>query len=82
MIHQGEGLAFGVEPSDDLPRVHTGLDDLEGDLASDGFELLGAVNDPEPPFAQRFYDPVPADHRAGRCGDFVGFRFQFRGETG
>jgi phosphoserine / homoserine phosphotransferase len=35
MIHQRQGLAFGLEPGDDLPGVHAQLDDLRGDFAAD-----------------------------------------------
>ena len=35
MVHQGQGLPLGLEAGDDLPRVHAGLDDLEGHLAAD-----------------------------------------------
>ena len=45
MVHQRQGLALGLEPGDDLARVHPRLDDLEGDLAADGLRLLGHVDD-------------------------------------
>ena len=30
VVHQRQGLAFGLEPGDHLPRVHPRLDDLQG----------------------------------------------------
>ena len=51
MIHQGQGLALGLEAGDDLAAVHAGLDDLEGDLAADRLLLLGHVDDAHAAFA-------------------------------
>src|SRR6516164_540390 len=36
VVHHREGLAFGFEAGDHLPRVHARLQDLERDLATDG----------------------------------------------
>ncbi len=40
MVHDGQGLAFGFEPGDDLSGIHAGLDDLERDLSPDRVFLL------------------------------------------
>jgi hypothetical protein len=36
VVHECQSLAFRLEAGDDLRRVHSGLDDLEGDLAMKG----------------------------------------------
>jgi hypothetical protein len=41
MVHEGERLAFALEPGDHLPAVHSGLDELERHLAADRLELFG-----------------------------------------
>jgi hypothetical protein len=41
VVHEGQGLALGLEAGDDLAAVHAGLDDLDGDLALHGLGLLG-----------------------------------------
>ncbi|MCH7920864.1 MAG: hypothetical protein IIC50_23175, partial [Planctomycetes bacterium] len=52
MIHQGQGLAFGLESTNDLFGVHTNFNDLERYAASDRLPLLGQVNSPHPAFTQ------------------------------
>ena len=44
VIHQGQRLTLGFKAGNDVLGVHPQLDDLEGDLAADGFLLLGHVN--------------------------------------
>ena len=46
VVHQRQRLALGLEPGDDLPRVHAQLDDLEGDPAAHRLLLLGHVHHP------------------------------------
>ena len=41
VVHQRQGLPLGLEPGDDVARVHARLDDLEGHLAADRLLLLG-----------------------------------------
>jgi hypothetical protein len=48
MVHHRERLPLGVEPRDDLARVHPQLDDLERDLAADRLVLLGEEDGAEP----------------------------------
>ena len=62
MVHQGQRLAFGLEPGDDLLRVHARLDDLERDLAPDRAGLLGHVDDAHAAFADLLQQLVRADH--------------------
>ena len=45
VVHQGESLAFRLEPGNDLFRIHAPLDELESHFAADGLLLLGLVND-------------------------------------
>ena len=35
VVHQGQGLPLGLEPGDDLARVHARLDDLQRHPAAD-----------------------------------------------
>lgn len=42
VIQHGQCLVLGLEAGDDLPRVHSGLDELQGHGATDGGPLLGA----------------------------------------
>ena len=39
VIHHGQGLPLGFEAFDHFPRVHAGLDDLQGHGAADGLAL-------------------------------------------
>ena len=48
------GLAFGLEPGDDLPGVHPGLDKLYGHGSLDRLGLLGHPDRPHPPFTDLF----------------------------
>ena len=44
MVHHRQSLPLGLEPGDDLPGVHAGLDDLQRHPAADRFLLLGHVD--------------------------------------
>ncbi len=65
MVHERQGLAFSLETSDDLARVHAGLDDLERHLAAKWVLLLGHENDAETALADFLQELVGADYRAG-----------------
>ncbi len=54
MIHQGEGLALGLEAGDDLFRVHAGLDELDCDQSLDRLGLLGHPDRAHAAFADLF----------------------------
>jgi hypothetical protein len=69
MLHHRQRLPFGLEPGDNLVRVHTGLNDLQGDASFDRLFLLGHVNDAHAPFADLLQQFVGADLRAGFLGD-------------
>ncbi len=58
------GLALGLEAGEDLPGVHPGLDDLEGDHARDGLALLGHPDAAEAALADLLAQRVGADHVA------------------
>jgi hypothetical protein len=60
VFHHREGLAFGLEAGDDLPRVHAELDDLEGDLALDGLGLVRGEDDAETTLAEAFEKVIAA----------------------
>ena len=69
VVHQREGLPFGLEAGDHLSRVHPGLDDLEGDLALHRPFLLGQEDDAEAAFTDLLHQFVRTNLRAGRLGD-------------
>src|SRR5207249_4902951 len=52
-------------------RVHTRLDDLEGDLALHGLGLLRHEDDAHAPFAYLLEQLVWPDHRAGTFLDWL-----------
>ena len=64
MVHDRQGLAFGLEAGDDLAGVHARLDDLQRHLASDRLLLLGHEDGAHAPFADLLEELVRADHRA------------------
>ena len=65
VIHQGEGLALGLEAADDGFGVHARLEDFEGDPTADGFALFGHENHAATAFADLFEQFVATDHIAG-----------------
>ena len=65
MVHQGEGLALGLKPGDDLGGVHPGLDDLQGDLAPYGMGLLRKPDLTHAPFANELEQAVGSDCAGG-----------------
>ena len=73
MVHEGQGLALGLEPGDDLLGVHAQLDDLEGHPAADRLGLLGHIDHPAAALADLFQQLVVADAVAGFLGDGQGF---------
>jgi len=74
MVHHRQRLALGLEAGDDLVGVHAQLDDLQGDLPSDRFLLLGQPHGAETALAERFDQAVAADRLAGLLGRAVGAR--------
>jgi hypothetical protein len=76
VVHQGQGLAFGLEAGDYLLAVHAGPEDLQGDPAADRLPLLGPVDDTEAALAERLQELVGAEDRSGcfRGASLVGGR--------
>ena len=72
VVHQGQGLALGLEAGDDLLGIHARLDDLQRDLAMDGPLLLGEEDDAHAALAEPADDRVGPDARAGPLGDRAG----------
>ena len=71
VVHQRQGLPLGLEPRDDLPRVHSELDDLERDFSPHRLGLLGTEHGAEAALAEHLDDAVRPD----RVADFsVGVR--------
>ena len=69
VVHQGQRLPLGLEPGDDLARVHARLDDLQGHLAANRVLLLGDEDQAEPSLADLLHELVGTDDRAGALGD-------------
>ena len=65
MIHQGQGLPFGLEPRHYLASVHAGFDDLQGHLAAEGLFLRRHVHDAHAAFANLLQQLVGTDLGAG-----------------
>ena len=66
VVHQRQRLAFGLEASQDGARIHSGLDQLECDLAANGGRLLGRPDRPHAPLADLLEQLVAAgDDGAG-----------------
>src|SRR6266404_9703982 len=63
MVHQCQGLSLDLKAGDDLLGIHSWLDDLERYAASDGFVLLGHVDNAEAAFADLFEELVASDTR-------------------
>jgi hypothetical protein len=61
VIHQGQRLALGLEPGDDVAGVHPRLQDLERDLAADRLGLLGHEDQAEAPLTDELHQPVGPD---------------------
>ena len=64
MVHQGQGLALGLEAGHDLFGVHPQLDDFQGHAAADRFLLLGHIDHPHAAFADLLQQLVAANDRA------------------
>jgi hypothetical protein len=69
VVHQRQGLAFGLEPGDDLVGVHARLDDLQRHAASDRVFLLGHEHGAHPTLADLLEQLVGTDTRAGSFTD-------------
>ena len=69
MVHQGQGLALGLEAGDDFPGVHSRLDDLQGHLAAHGVALFGHEDHAHPALANLLAELVAADALARPLGD-------------
>src|SRR4051812_15502887 len=65
VVHQRQGLPLGLEASNDLPAIHTGLDHLEGALALDRLSLLGHEDRAHAALADLLEELVRADDCAG-----------------
>ena len=66
VVHERQRLALGLEASQDAPRIHSGLDEFEGDLAANGGRLLGRPDGPHAPLADLLEQLVAAgDDGAG-----------------
>ena len=61
--HQRERLPLGLEPRHDLARVHPELDDLQRDLATDRFLLLGHPHRAEATFPDLLEQLEASDDR-------------------
>jgi hypothetical protein len=72
VIHQCQRLTLGVEPRQDLGGVHSGLYDLDGDLAADRARLFGEPDLTHSAFAETLEQLIGTERRGlgetrGRC---------------
>lgn len=87
MIHQRQRLAFLLEPRQDRPRIHSGLDQLKRDLALHWLGLAGGPDLAHASFAELFQQCVSIDDNHTRrdvalvVGRLVGLR-RLRGVVG
>jgi hypothetical protein len=65
MIHHRQGLPLGFKASDDLPGVHTGLNDFQCHPAFDWLLLLRHEHQPHAVFADLLQQLIRADDGAG-----------------
>jgi hypothetical protein len=70
VVHERQGLPLRLEAGEDLPAVHAGLDDLQGNLAANRMLLLGHVDDAHAAFADLLEQLVRAEARAGAFAAF------------
>ncbi len=70
VLHEGEGLAFGLETREDAAGVHAGLDEFDGDVPMQGGLLFGEEDGAVAAFANELENGVGADLGAG--GDGIG----------
>ena len=61
MIQQGQGLALGLEPGNDLPGVHTGFDDLQCHAPCHRRALLSQVHNAAAALAEHTDELIPID---------------------
>ena len=75
MVHQGQSFALRLEPCDDVTRVHTRLDDLQGDTSL-GRLLLGKIDRPHSSLRNQAQNAIRPDHflRGIPCVDGQGDR--------
>src|SRR5205807_10536495 len=74
MIHQRQRLPLRLKAADDLPAVHSRLEDLERHLAADRLLLLGHEDPAEAALADLLEQLVGTDDRpwALACGQLDG----------
>src|SRR5215207_9898360 len=84
MVHHRERLPLGLEPGDDLPAVHSQLDDLESDASFDRLALLGHPDFAETTFADLFEQLVTSEYlcRSILGGGFDGDSLSRQGRSG
>ena len=70
MLHERQRLTLHLEPGDDLPGVHSQLDDLQGHATADRFVLFGDIDDAKAAFADLFEQFVGADAVADLLAGF------------
>jgi hypothetical protein len=61
MRHQRECLAFGLEARQYLLRVHSKLDDLQGNASLDRLLLFGEVHHSHAAFAEHLQKAIRSD---------------------
>ena len=69
MVHQRQSLPLLLEALEHRPGIHSGLDELEGDLAPDRLGLLGDPDVTHAAFADLFLERVPPGDDEAGLGD-------------
>ena len=76
VVHQGQGLPFGLKSRQHLPGVPSRLNDLQGHEPPHGLLLLGLIDHPAPAFTDLLEQLIAAnpvagllDHRRGMDND-------------
>ncbi len=74
VVHDREGLPLGLETAQHTPRIHAGLDELEGDPPLDRFELIRDPDFTHAPFTDLFEQFVRPDAVADARRRIAGHR--------
>jgi hypothetical protein len=65
VVHERQSLSLGLEAGDDLGRVHSRLDDLQGHLATNGLHLLREPDLSHASFAETLEKAVASEGISG-----------------
>ncbi len=81
MVHEGQGLALGLEAGNHLFAIHAGLDDLQRQPPADGLSLLGQEHQPHAALADLLEQLIGTNLRARPLNEGDGKRLKRSGQT-